>query len=238
MMCGKDSDAKPFVALRFIMPSEQRWTFKWFYEIAAPTLLGAKACNRNQLGITDGDANEYLSFTSSMGQHYPHSQHLLCRWHLITHSINKIKIGAKGHPIAGPVFVQELKSWLHSLCLNPESKNEYTYSVNQLMLWLNTDVVKESISLSRVEEAKEHVLAKILSHENKFAFYTWMYTRGLNETTNSSGESMNSGAKQTKSNPVGVRPNMSLTSSATTTLHAIHVIFKDAQSSSNSRKKC
>eukprot|EP00978_Attheya_sp_CCMP212_P018362 scaffold50129_cov49-Attheya_sp.AAC.1 len=49
IMCGKDSDAKPFVTLRFIMPSEQRWTFKWFYEIAAPTLLGAKACNRNQL---------------------------------------------------------------------------------------------------------------------------------------------------------------------------------------------
>jgi hypothetical protein len=51
--------------------------------------------------------------------------------HLFTHSINKIKLGAKCHPIAGPAFVQELKSWLHSLCLQPETKEKFTFSVNE-----------------------------------------------------------------------------------------------------------
>eukprot|EP00978_Attheya_sp_CCMP212_P038710 scaffold194612_cov64-Attheya_sp.AAC.3 len=104
MMCGKDSTSMPFAALRFIMPSEQRWSFKRFYEIATPVLLGSKACSRNLLGITDGDANEYLSFESSIGKHYPNSQHLLCRWHLITHITNKLRLTAKGHPIGGPTF--------------------------------------------------------------------------------------------------------------------------------------
>ena len=214
MMCGKDSQSQPFVALRFIMPSEQRWTFKWFYEIAAPLLLGDKACSRKHLGITDGDPNEYMSFTSSMGKHYPKSIHLLCRWHLITHNTNKHHFGSRGHPLGGPIFAKELKSWLHSLCLTPETKDEYTYSVTKLMEWLNSYAVKGATS--RHEEAREYVVTKILPHEDKYAYYKWMYIRGFNETTNSSGESLNSSSKQTKMNPVGVAPNMSLCTSATT----------------------
>ena len=213
MMCGKDSNSQPFVALRFIMPSEQRWTFKWFYEIAAPILLGRKACSRNSLGITDGDPNEYMSFTSSMGVHYPNSMHLLCRWHLVTHNTNKQHFGSRGHPIGGPIFAKELKSWLNSLCLTPETKLEYTYSVNKLMEWLGSASVK--LSTLRHDEAKSFVLSKILPHEEKYAYYKWMYVRAFNETTNSAGESLNSGSKQTKSNPVGVRPNMDVCKTAT-----------------------
>ena len=166
------------------MPLEQRWTFKWFYEIAAPILLGEKACLRNNLGITDGDPNAYyMSFTSSMGEHYPQSTHLLCHWHLISHSTNKHHFASRGHPIGGPIFAKELKSWLHSLCLKPKTtKDEYTYSVTQLMKWLNSDIVKEATT--RHEEAKECVLTKVLPHKEKFA-----------KLTNSVGDFLNSGEK-------------------------------------------
>ena len=55
------------------------------------------------------------------------------------------------------------------------------------------------MTLSWVKDAKEHVLATLFSHISKLAYYIWMYTRDFNETTNSTGVSMNSGSKETKS---------------------------------------
>ena len=54
----KDSDGKMQVILRAFVPNERAWMFRWLFQIATPSLLGAGSCDLVRLQITDGDAQE------------------------------------------------------------------------------------------------------------------------------------------------------------------------------------
>jgi hypothetical protein len=146
LLVGKDSYGSTFTALRCFMPSEQKWMFQWLWESATPLLMGKSVLRRNNLLLTDGDFNEYEPFVNARDTLYPHSQHGLCCYHLISLAIsNKLGLCLSHLSARGKAFIRTFTDWVHSWTNDVETMQEYNLSKAALDCWFKSPaVVQES----------------------------------------------------------------------------------------------
>ena len=83
-MTTSDGNNKAFNACRAYIPNAQKWVFTILFQHCLPLFFGSLICNRNNLLLTDGCSNEYVSFISNIGKNcvYPNSCHGLCYFHI------------------------------------------------------------------------------------------------------------------------------------------------------------
>ena len=54
----KDSKGKIQIIFRAFVPNERAWLFRWLFQVATPSFLGANSCDLVWLQITDGDSQK------------------------------------------------------------------------------------------------------------------------------------------------------------------------------------
>ena len=54
----RDEAFKMHIVIRAFIPNERAWLFRWIFQYGIPTLMGADACKRVKLIVTDGDSQE------------------------------------------------------------------------------------------------------------------------------------------------------------------------------------
>jgi hypothetical protein len=147
LLVGKDSYGSAFTAfLRCFMPSEQKWMFQWLWETAIPLLMGKSVLRRNNLLVTDGDFNEYEPFVNTRDTLYPHSQHGLCCYHLISlHISNKLGLCISHLSARGRAFITTFADWVHSWTNEVETMEEYKMSKAALDCWFKCPSVVEEL---------------------------------------------------------------------------------------------
>ena len=67
-IASKDGNNKAFNACRAYIPNAQKWVFTKLFDSCLPIFFGKLICDRNQLLLTDGCTNEYVSFISTLGK--------------------------------------------------------------------------------------------------------------------------------------------------------------------------
>ena len=91
-VAGLDGDHHAFNAARAFIPNGQGWTFHTLFRYLLPILWGKSVTLRNRLMMTDGCAQEYLSFIQNSGKNnnFKNSLNGLCDFHSGVVSFSKI----------------------------------------------------------------------------------------------------------------------------------------------------
>jgi len=119
IISGRDAEGKLFVALRAFLPSECRWVFQYIWSFVVPKLFG-DAIKRNQVLLTDGDANIYEPFCQLRESLYPNSNHYLCFYHLVAKQLSIITADPQHR-----TTTQEVKKKFYHILLKWMTTEEY-----------------------------------------------------------------------------------------------------------------
>ena len=120
----KDSDGKMQVILRALVPNERAWMFRWLFQIATPSLLGAGSCDLVRLQITDGDAQETSQLDDALKTVFKISKRRRCGWHIIEKGWER-NVSGLGRSNEAKHIECVVKKWLYSLMKDIETDDEY-----------------------------------------------------------------------------------------------------------------
>jgi MULE transposase domain len=120
----KDSKGKMQIILRAFVPNERAWLFRWLFQVATPSLLGASSCDRVRLQITDGDSQETSQLDDALKTVFKISKRRRCGWHIIDRGWER-NVSSIGRSKAAKHIECAFKYWLYSLMKDIESDEEY-----------------------------------------------------------------------------------------------------------------
>jgi hypothetical protein len=211
IISGRDAEGKMFVALRAFVPSECRWVFHYVWSFVVPKLLG-DSIRRNQVLLTDGDANIYEPFCQLRQSLYPNSNHYLCFYHLVAKQLSIVTAGSKQSTTILEVkqkFYHILRKWMTTD--EYLTQQEFYPAKRECERWLET-LLKDPESQGIAQALQDFLIKSVYPRMEKILF---MFRRGrfLEETTTNLAEIANSSMKRGLG---GVKPNMSLDTSAQT----------------------
>ena len=67
-IAGKDGNNKAYNTARAYIPNAQKWVFSTLFQHCLPGFFWRTITHQNSLLLTDGCANEYVSFISNIGE--------------------------------------------------------------------------------------------------------------------------------------------------------------------------
>ncbi|GFH50137.1 hypothetical protein CTEN210_06613 [Chaetoceros tenuissimus] len=114
----KNSFGKTFVVLRFFIPNQQLWMFRYVLMVAILNLLGKDLCAQVNIIVTDGDPQLCQIVDLAISQLYTSAKRRRCTWHAIEKGLDKyrsrlpLKKGVSEN--FGMVFERLLQRWLYS----------------------------------------------------------------------------------------------------------------------------
>lgn len=117
--------------LRAFCPNERGWMFEWLFKEAIPAILGADACKRVQMIITDGDSQETTELDAAIGDGiYGIGTRRRCGWHILHQGIKNILfrrfINGADKTDDTVAVVERIKVWIQqSMMKGVESALEY-----------------------------------------------------------------------------------------------------------------
>jgi hypothetical protein len=120
----KDSKGKMQIVLRAFVPNERAWLFRWLFQVATPSLLGASSCDLVRLQITDGDSQETSQLDDALKTVFKISKRRRCGWHIIDRGWERI-VSSIGRSKAAKHIEGAFKYWLYSLMKDIETDEEY-----------------------------------------------------------------------------------------------------------------
>jgi hypothetical protein len=207
ILAGLKGDNTTFTAARALLPSGQRWVFKWFFEVALPTLLPWKTRLQNTVMFTDGDELEYSAFTNAMEDHFPNSCHHLCLWHLFHRNLKQ----KSGYPCVSHLsqesatFISVVEAWIKSWFFYVETNDEYQMSKNLLLLFLNSP--PSDVSQANICHITDWIRVSLETHEKKWLHSHFLYKQTFGRQSTQFVEAENS---VLKNNLLGTKPNQSI----------------------------
>ena len=120
----KDSKGKMQVILRAFVPNERAWLFRWLFQVATPSLLGASSCDLVRLQITDGDSQETSQLDDALKTVFKISKRRRCGWHIIDRGWDRV-VSSIGRSKGAKHIESSFKYWLYSLMKDIETEDEY-----------------------------------------------------------------------------------------------------------------
>jgi hypothetical protein len=102
---SKDLYGKMFIVLRAFLPNEQSWSYKWFFHMVLPALLGRDILKRIKTIVTDGNSQEISQLDDAIAMFFPHAYQIRCYWHIIYrgwHKKVKVALGGKSRKKRAP----------------------------------------------------------------------------------------------------------------------------------------
>lgn len=192
----KNSFGKTFVVLRFFIPNQQVWMFRYVLMVAIPNLLGKDICSQINIIVTDGDPQLCQIVDLAILQLYTSAKRRRCTWHVIDRGMDKyrsqipLKKGVSKN--FGLVFQRLLQRWLYTW-YRPgggiTSMEEYEVSKAILFAVLDSDMVRKYYEPSAIATLKEYVIGvtNCDNHMLSFLFDSFdmeVYSNSAHEGTN------------------------------------------------------
>jgi hypothetical protein len=198
----KDAFGKTNVVLRFWIPNQKQWMFKYVLQEAIPTLLGSDICKKVQAFVSDGDEHLIAMITQAICTTYINATLLPCAWHLIDRPMLKMRSKFQTHGHVTEHFTEWIcrliQQWMYSW-MRPSggifSRDEYDVSKSILLCMLKSDLMSGIFTKDGLAKLEEYVVDR-LKYEHKFLSCNSMEIFALEIYSNSAHEGTNSGAKR------------------------------------------
>ena len=216
------SIGKQIVWLWIFIPNQQRFSFRWVFQEAIPTLVPKWLRDRVVFFMKDADPQQRNEIQSSMKRHFVNAAEGTCGYHVVN-------MGWKKHvPNCTGVFTQlQLKKWstiVHNIhrwiysWMNPgyvEDEDEYEISKFLLEKFVCSNTVLEVVGdYTIVIERIIHFLRRhVYTWETLYLHYLRSHIRHLDTAHSSPHEGTNHGLK---SHSCGIQPIMNLDTSTKT----------------------
>jgi hypothetical protein len=198
----KDAFGKTNVVLRFWIPNQKQWMFKYILQQAIPNILGHDICKKVQAFISDGDEHLIAMITQAMSTIYINARFLPCAWHLIDCPMSKMRSQFHTHSHITEYFTEWIcrliQRWLYSW-MRPSggiySRDEFQVSKAILLCMLKSELMAGIFTKHGLAKLEEYVLDR-LKYEHKFLSCDSLNIFALEIYSNSAHEGTNSGAKR------------------------------------------
>lgn len=197
MDVGKTSENQTFTGLRAFLPSQSRWAYDWYFNIASPALYHPHTLKRNRRRTTDAEEKEYGPLVTSIGKVFPESSHGLCVWHLINRGLKEnVRTGRLAGNAKKNAYYDAFSRWLYSFSEYIESPEECQVSSALLCHWLKSSDVQEVLGVSLANECLAFFTKSFEPHMDKIVYFRRMNIRSLGLRTSSHSEVENSSMKR------------------------------------------
>ena len=173
----RNSLMKQVVVLRAVLPNNQRWVYRWFFEYVIPSLIGKTFCREVKLVLTDGDWNEMACVDDSFNSCFLKATRGRCGWHVVDRGWARHLDGVVScRKAADRSELSKIKrtiqcwlySWMKSSVLTEE---EYTLSKCLFFAYVDSSIVTKVVGTKGSKAISEFVRNYVICHESSFAFY-------------------------------------------------------------------
>ena len=216
------SIGKQVVWLWIFIPNQQRFSFRWVFQEAIPTLVPKWLRDRVQFFMKDADPQQRNEIQSAMSSHFVNATEGTCGYHLVNmgwrrHVPHCANILSPSNLEKWHLVVTKIQKWIYSW-MNPgyvEDEDEYQISKFLLEKFICSNVVHEIVGEhSWVIGKIIHFLRKhVYIWEHLYLHYKRSHIRHFDTAHSSPHEGTNHGLK---SHSCGVKPVMNIDTSAKT----------------------
>ena len=195
------SQGKYVVVCRMLLSHERKISFRWVFCHALPTLAGKAYMPRVKAIMTDGDSHEIDELQIAIERYLPNCKRLRCGWHLVCKGYSRkvplTNVMDKKHKRAFRQFSRAIKNWCYTF-MRPgycETQQELTVSKCILLSYLHSRHVRKFLTSRQRLMVQEFLVTGVFPHDDTFSHAHRRTLRSYEESTNSSHEGTNYGAK-------------------------------------------
>ena len=131
---GEDSNGKMFIFLRWIMPNEQSWMFRWIFSVVMPSLITKKLLEMVCIIISDGDSQFFTQIDNTSRPYFKNARWIRCGWYLIHkgwdwHVDNALQfnnVSMTEYRDIKQILTSWMTSWMKGTC---ETRQEFKFSL-------------------------------------------------------------------------------------------------------------
>ena len=185
---------KQVVVLRAVLPNNQRWVYRWFFQDVISSLLGKSFSNQVKVVLTDGDWNEMAAVDEAFNSHFKIAIRQRCGWHIVDRGwarhLDRV-VSCKSLACREDFYriKRTIQCWMYSWMKSSIlTEDEFVISKSLFFSYLHSDVVKSKIGSKGCFHIAEFVRKHVLCHESWFAFFKRKGVRHFENYTNTPHE--------------------------------------------------